>query len=158
MFWQLMLFLTTCSNIWSRSRNPPDGARTSTEQHENFYHCLTMSNPTLFVCQSCNDAVHKRIKPSQGAQLLEQLNTLQSQESPITIQPVDRLWMCSKACVVAVSAANQPTYLFTNLPPPTALKPCSSLPNSTINTMATPFPIANFPKSSNQAASPKFHP
>jgi predicted metal-binding protein len=75
-----------------------------------------MSNPTLFVCQSCNDAAHKGIKPSQGAQLLEQLNTHQSQDSPLTIQPVGCLWMCSKACVVAVSAANQPTYLFTNLP------------------------------------------
>lgn len=76
-----------------------------------------MSKTTLFVCQSCNDAAHKRMKPSQGAQLLEQLNTLQSQDSSLTIQPVDCLWMCSKACVVAVSAANQPTYLFTDLPP-----------------------------------------
>jgi predicted metal-binding protein len=76
-----------------------------------------MSKPTLFVCQSCNDAAHKRIKPSQGAQLLEQLNTLQTEDSPITIQPVNCLWMCSKACVVAISAPNQPTYLFTDLPP-----------------------------------------
>jgi predicted metal-binding protein len=51
-----------------------------------------MSNPTLFVCQSCNDAAHKRMKPSQGAQLLEQLNTLQSEKYPVTIQPVDCLW------------------------------------------------------------------
>ena len=81
-----------------------------------------MPNPTLFVCQSCNDATHKRIKPSQGAQLLEQLNTLQPQDSPLTIQPVGCLWMCSKACVVAVSATNQPTYLFTNLPPTESAK------------------------------------
>ncbi|MBE9075836.1 DUF1636 domain-containing protein [Romeria aff. gracilis LEGE 07310] len=75
-----------------------------------------MSKHILFVCQSCNDAAHKRIKPSQGAQLLEQLNTLQAQDSPITIQPVDCLWMCSRACVVSVSAPNRPTYLFTDLP------------------------------------------
>ena len=75
-----------------------------------------MSNPTLFVCQSCNGDDHKRIKPSQSAQLLEQLNTLQPKKSPLTIQPVGCLWMCSKACVVAVSAAKQPTYLFTDLP------------------------------------------
>jgi len=76
-----------------------------------------MSNPTLLVCQSCNDAAHKRMKPSQGVQLLEQLNALQPQDSPITIQPVDCLWMCNRACVVAISAAHQPTYLFTDLPP-----------------------------------------
>ncbi|NCJ08612.1 DUF1636 domain-containing protein [Synechococcales cyanobacterium C] len=76
-----------------------------------------MSNSTLFVCQSCNDAASKRVKPSQGAQLLEQLNSLQSQDSPITIQPIDCLWMCSKACVVAISAAHQPTYLLIDLPP-----------------------------------------
>lgn len=75
-----------------------------------------MPKNSLFVCQSCNDAAHKGIKPSQGAQLLEQLNTLQSQDSPLTIQPVGCLWMCSKACVVALSAANKPTYLFTDLP------------------------------------------
>ena len=76
-----------------------------------------MSNPTLFVCQSCNDAAHKGINSSQGAQLLEQLNTLQSQVSPLTIQPVGCLWMCSKACIVAISAANRPTYLFADLLP-----------------------------------------
>jgi len=75
-----------------------------------------MSKPTLFVCQSCNDAAHKRMKPSQGAQLLKQLNTLQSQDSPITIQPVDCLWMCSRACVVSVSDPGKATYLFTDLP------------------------------------------
>ena len=33
------------------------------------------------------------------------------------MQPVDCLWMCSRACVVAISAANQPTYLCLDLPP-----------------------------------------
>jgi len=75
-----------------------------------------MLNPTLFVCQSCNDAAHKRRSPSQGTQLLEQLNTLQSQDSPLTIQPVGCLWMCSRACVVSVSAPGKATYLFTDLP------------------------------------------
>jgi len=75
-----------------------------------------MPKHILFVCKSCNNAAHKRIKPSQGAQLLEQLNTFQSQDSSITIQPVDCLWMCSRACVIAFSAPGKATYLFTNIP------------------------------------------
>ena len=75
-----------------------------------------MPNPTLFVCTSCNAAFHKGSQPSQGACLLEQLRALCIDESSLTIQPVNCLWMCRQACVVAISAVNQPTYVFTDLP------------------------------------------
>jgi predicted metal-binding protein len=75
-----------------------------------------MPELTLFVCQSCNNTFHKGVKPSQGASLLEQLRASCSKSSELEIQAVDCLWMCSQACVTAVSAPNQPTYLFTDLP------------------------------------------
>jgi predicted metal-binding protein len=79
-----------------------------------------MSNPTLFVCQSCRVSDHEdENKPSDGAMLINQLRTLHQQSSrqaELTILPVGCLWTCSQACAVALQDANKCTYLFTNLP------------------------------------------
>jgi predicted metal-binding protein len=52
-----------------------------------------MLKPTLFVCQSCHRSSKERPKhqPADGTQLLEQLNTLTSeqlQSAQLEIQPV----------------------------------------------------------------------
>ncbi|MGF1567517.1 MAG: DUF1636 family protein [Nodosilinea sp.] len=79
-----------------------------------------MPQPTLFVCQSCHSSEERPDdQPADGAQLLEQLHTLQTgQEHPanLTIQAVECLWTCDKPCAVALSAPHKPTYVFTGLP------------------------------------------
>lgn len=74
-----------------------------------------MSKPVLFVCKSCNTTSSEDSEPSEGACLLARLNEL-NDEDKFVIQAVGCLWMCEQACVVALSASEQFTYLFTDLP------------------------------------------
>ncbi|GAB4243703.1 MAG: hypothetical protein Kow0049_33380 [Stanieria sp.] len=73
-----------------------------------------MSKPVLFVCQSCNATSQKDSKTPQGVCLLNRLREIN--QDRFVVQAEECLWMCEQACVVAISATNQPTYLFTNLP------------------------------------------
>lgn len=80
-----------------------------------------MPKHILFVCQSCHHSSKERPEhqPADGARLLEQLNTLASeqfQSDKFVTQPVACLWTCGQPCAVAFSASHKPTYLFTNLP------------------------------------------
>jgi predicted metal-binding protein len=79
-----------------------------------------MSKHTLFICKSCRCSSEERSndQPADGTRLLEQLNTLASeqfQSEDFVIQPVACLWTCGQPCAVAFSAPHKPTYLFTNL-------------------------------------------
>jgi predicted metal-binding protein len=73
-----------------------------------------MSKPVLFVCKSCNTAAKEDLEPSEGTCLLDKLNELNNDR--FIIKPVGCLWMCERACVVALCATDQFTYLFTDLP------------------------------------------
>ena len=75
---------------------------------------MVMSKPVLFVCKSCNTTCNEDSELSEGACLLDRLNELN--ENKFVIQAVGCLWMCEQACVVALSASEQFTYLFTDLP------------------------------------------
>jgi len=78
-----------------------------------------MSKHILFVCKSCHRSSEERPndQPADGTRLLEQLNTLPTDQSNgFEIQPVGCLWTCDKPCAVAFSAPHKPTYLFTTLP------------------------------------------
>ncbi|NJK52726.1 MAG: DUF1636 domain-containing protein [Leptolyngbyaceae cyanobacterium SU_3_3] len=71
-----------------------------------------MTEPTLFICQSCCcSEEHLDDQPADGKVLLEQVKA-QLQSDALKVQPVGCLWDCYRACVVAFSAANKPTYLF----------------------------------------------
>lgn len=79
-----------------------------------------MSKHTLFVCKSCHCSSEERSndQSADGTRLLEQLNTLASeqfQSEDFVIQPVACLWTCGQPCAVAFSAPHKPAYLFTNL-------------------------------------------
>lgn len=79
-----------------------------------------MSKHTLFVCKSCHYSSQERPKDqlTDGIHLLEQVNALgieQLQSDDFEIQAVGCLWTCDRPCAVAFSAAEKPTYLFTNL-------------------------------------------
>jgi predicted metal-binding protein len=82
-------------------------------------HPELMPKHTLFVCQSCHRSEERpEDQPADGAQLLEQLNTLASeqfQSEDFVIQPVACLWTCGQPCAAAFSAPHKPTYLFTGL-------------------------------------------
>ena len=75
-----------------------------------------MTKPTLFICQSCCFSEdHCSTQPADGRVLLEQVKAkVQSHE--LHIQPVGCLWDCGRACVVAFTAPNKPTYLFSTIP------------------------------------------
>ncbi|NJK51656.1 MAG: DUF1636 domain-containing protein [Leptolyngbyaceae cyanobacterium SU_3_3] len=71
-----------------------------------------MPKPTLFICQSCCCCEdHPDDQPADGKVLLEQVKA-QLQSDALKVQPVECLWDCGRACVVAFSAPNKPTYLF----------------------------------------------
>lgn len=53
-------------------------------------------------------------QPADAAVLLEQVKT-QIHSNEIHVQPVACLWDCDRACVVAFSAPNKPTYLFSTI-------------------------------------------
>jgi predicted metal-binding protein len=79
-----------------------------------------MTKPTLFVCQSCClSEEHPEDQPADGAVLLQQVKA-QLQSDAIHVQPVACLWDCDRACVVAFSAPNKPTYLFSTIQPDSA--------------------------------------
>ncbi|NJK51704.1 MAG: DUF1636 domain-containing protein [Leptolyngbyaceae cyanobacterium SU_3_3] len=77
-----------------------------------------MTQPTLFICQSCClSEDHPEGQPADGAVLLEQIKVHQAESSSeIRVQPVACLWACGSPCVVAFTAPNKPTYLFSKLP------------------------------------------
>ncbi|NDJ20036.1 DUF1636 family protein [Myxacorys almedinensis] len=77
-----------------------------------------MTQPTLFICQSCCFSEHRdENQPADGAILLEQVKTHQADSSiDIRVQPVGCLWDCGRACVAAFTAPNKPTYLFSTIP------------------------------------------
>ncbi|MEX0272495.1 DUF1636 family protein [Leptolyngbyaceae cyanobacterium UHCC 1019] len=77
-----------------------------------------MTQPTLFICQSCRFSEHRsENQPADGAILLEQVKAHQAESlSEIRVQPVGCLWDCGRACVVAFTAPNKPTYLFSTIP------------------------------------------
>jgi predicted metal-binding protein len=79
-----------------------------------------MPKHTLFVCKSCHYSSQERPKdqPTDGTRLLEQVNALgfeQLQSHDFEIQAVGCLWTCDRPRAIAFSAADKPTYLFTNL-------------------------------------------
>jgi predicted metal-binding protein len=80
-----------------------------------------MSNPTLFICTSCNtksDQSQPSASPD-GTKLLNQLQTLHqtwAHRAELEIREVGCLWTCSRPCSVAFSSANKATYLFTKVP------------------------------------------
>jgi len=81
-----------------------------------------MPKHTLIVCQSCHRSSEGRPDnpPFDGTILLDQLNTLCTEEFPddeIEIQSVGCLWACSHGCVISVASPDKPTYLFVNLTP-----------------------------------------
>ncbi|NJK52723.1 MAG: DUF1636 family protein [Leptolyngbyaceae cyanobacterium SU_3_3] len=74
-----------------------------------------MPKHTLFVCQSCHPSEdHPDDRPADGKVLLEQVKA-QLQSDALKVQPVRCLWDCYRACVVAFSATDKPTYLFSSL-------------------------------------------
>lgn len=73
-----------------------------------------MSKTILFVCKSCNAISQPDLEPTQGAYLFKQLQELN--QDRFVIRAEECLWMCEQACVVAISAEKQSTYLFTDLP------------------------------------------
>ncbi|NJL99916.1 MAG: DUF1636 domain-containing protein [Synechococcaceae cyanobacterium SM2_3_2] len=75
-----------------------------------------MPKTILSICTSCNQADHKRQKPSQGSQLLAQVGSLIG-DPDFAIQPVGCMWTCDKACSVAVTSLHKCTWYFTELPP-----------------------------------------
>jgi predicted metal-binding protein len=86
-----------------------------TSRNTSLTYCKSMTQPTLFVCQSCCFSEdHPKDQPADGATLLEQVKT-QHQSNAIKVQPVACLWDCDRACVVAFSAPNKPTYLFSTI-------------------------------------------
>jgi predicted metal-binding protein len=71
-----------------------------------------MTKPTLFICQSCcRSEEHPKDQPADGSVLLQQVKN-QLPSNAIHVQPVACLWDCGRACVVAFSAADKPTYVF----------------------------------------------
>lgn len=76
-----------------------------------------MTKPTLFICQSCCFAEHHpEGQPANGAVLLKRVKAHQTESaSEIRVQPVGCLWACNSPCVVAFTAPNKPTYLFSTL-------------------------------------------
>ncbi|MBW4642739.1 MAG: DUF1636 domain-containing protein [Goleter apudmare HA4340-LM2] len=77
-----------------------------------------MTQPTLFICQSCCFSEdHTEGQLADGKVLLEQVKTHQVESySQIRVQPVACLWACGSPCVVAFTAPNKPTYLLSKLP------------------------------------------
>jgi predicted metal-binding protein len=74
-----------------------------------------MTKPALFICQSCCFSKdHLEVQPADGAVLLQQVKA-QLQSDAIHVQPVGCLWDCGRACVVAFSAPNRPTYVFSTI-------------------------------------------
>jgi predicted metal-binding protein len=84
-------------------------------ENTSFTNRKSMTQPTLFICQSCClSEDHSKDQPADGATLLEQVKT-QLQTDTIKIQPVGCLWDCGRACVVAFSAPHKPTYVFSTI-------------------------------------------
>lgn len=80
-----------------------------------------MLNHVLFVCKSCNSASIQKGECKEGSLLLDELFALHqdwSRRSELEIQAVGCLWACNHPCVVAFSASDKYTYLFTDLPCP----------------------------------------
>jgi predicted metal-binding protein len=114
-----------------------------------------MSKPVLFVCKSCNTASQADLEPSEGACLLKRLNELN--ENKFLIQEVECLWMCERACVVALSASDRFTYLFTDLPVQESPEALLELANLSLDRQGKPIPYKKFPqvlKSANIARIP----
>ena len=76
-----------------------------------------MSQHVLFICESCqlpSDGEEKA-----GTQILKQLQFLSEtwvNEFNFEIQGVGCLCTCDRPCVIALTGANKPTYLFGDLP------------------------------------------
>jgi predicted metal-binding protein len=114
-----------------------------------------MSKPVLFVCKSCNRSSQEDLEPSEGACLLERLNELN--ENKFIIRPVGCLWMCERACVVALSASDRYTYLFTDLPVKESPEALLELADLCLDRQGKPIPYKKFPqvlKSANIARIP----
>jgi predicted metal-binding protein len=75
-----------------------------------------MLKTILSICKSCNQADHKKQKPTQGSLLLSNLDT-QISDPEIEIRPVECMWTCSRACSVAISSLHKCTWYFMDLPP-----------------------------------------
>ncbi|NJK52721.1 MAG: DUF1636 domain-containing protein [Leptolyngbyaceae cyanobacterium SU_3_3] len=57
---------------------------------------------------------HPDDRPADGKVLLEQVKA-QLQSDALKVQPVGCLWDCDRACVVAFSATDKPTYVFSEI-------------------------------------------
>lgn len=79
-----------------------------------------MSNPILFVCQSCRAAqAESSDRPAEGTILLNDLLNLYqewSHRSELEIQPVGCLWTCDYPCAIALSCPQKSTYVLANIP------------------------------------------
>lgn len=86
---------------------------------EQNYLLKLMLKHVLFVCKSCNSSTQEDKDPTDGSLLLNQLLDMYqnwSRQSELEIQAVGCLCTCERPCVVALSGANKPTYLFVDLP------------------------------------------
>ncbi len=114
-----------------------------------------MIKPVLFVCKSCNTTSKKDSELSEGADLLERLNKLNKDK--VAIQEVGCLWMCERTCVVALSAGDGFTYLFTDLPAKESPEALLELAELCFNNQGKSIPYKEFPqvlKASNIARIP----
>jgi predicted metal-binding protein len=114
-----------------------------------------MSKPVLHVCTSCNTAAKKDLEPSEGTCLLDKLNELN--QDRFIIKPVGCLWMCEQACVVALSATERFTYLFTDLPTQESPEALLEVADLYLNCQGGSIPYKKFPqvlKSANVARIP----
>ncbi|MFY7801880.1 MAG: DUF1636 domain-containing protein [Limnoraphis robusta] len=80
-----------------------------------------MTQHTIFVCTSCASTWEsgKRVGESGGEKLLQKLSEFSENgelETEFSIQAVSCMSACKRACVVAFSAENKPTYIFGDLP------------------------------------------
>lgn len=76
-----------------------------------------MSQHVLFICESCQLPSDEEEKA--GTQLLKQLQSLSEtwvNDFNFDIQGVGCFCTCDHPCVIALTGANKPTYLFGDLP------------------------------------------
>lgn len=114
-----------------------------------------MSKPVLLVCKSCSASSEEDKEPSEGTLLLNKLHELN--EDRLIIRDVGCLWMCERACVVALCTEEQNTYLFTDLPVKESAEALLELADLYLSYLGKSIPYKKFPqvlKSANIARIP----
>ncbi|MEO0836537.1 MAG: DUF1636 domain-containing protein [Cyanobacteria bacterium J06642_3] len=105
-----------------------------------------MPKPTLFVCKSChNDAAQADLETPLGTLLFNRLNELHT-DSSFVIKGEECLWMCERACVVAIAATDKPTYLCTDLPIKESAEALLKFANVYVNHKGKSIPAQKFPE------------